>query len=428
MASGIAQSSQEVKIIEIVVCVNYYYELGIQFCDVRVAERDLRFASTTLLKPVWIIMIAALGAVVAAAIGEALLWMVAPIPERPRTTYVLRHAIAGVQQDVAITRDSTGLRIGDGWTEPDDLHPSGASRRLRVLFLGAESTRAPLQNAGETWWGRIGARLADDIPSRQIECAAWGEQEKTIIDSLRWLRTFHQTEQPDIVVLYCGVEDVISHGFSYYFDERKLTQSLPVPDRSLVERGRPYSQIVRRLAAAQERQDAAAFALQVGSTNFYDREIASRREGYPSLPVAGEIVRDIDPEKEFGQCLDAIAQLCQLRGIKLVAVGEVTALQPKITPDLGTRLHRYVQAGGGKSGRARPDPDWVDSELARYYQSGEWICSGHGFPFIDLRGKIPATTEFFYDETVLTDSGSERLAELLYPFVAEAAERVMEED
>ena len=81
-------------------------------------------------------------------------------------------------------------------------------------------------------------------------------------------------------------------------------------------------------------------------------------------------------------------------------------------------MNSLAHTGPAKEDFSRVSPDWMQNELDRYYYDAGVLCNKAGVPFFSLNGRILRTVEYFLTDSLYTDAGASRAADLLLPEVS----------
>jgi hypothetical protein len=144
------------------------------------------------------------------------------------------------------------------------------------------------------------------------------------------------------------------------------------------------------------------------------REVRSQA---PSLERPTRIAFRPDTVSEgYAAWVGAIMAECQARALHCVFIDQPTAYHPDITPDLRRRLWMTPP----NTTYTLPFDDI--SRLAGIYN--EWLAKAakdEGFRFCAIAGRIPPTTDYFFDDCHYNSNGSRRVARLVGDCLADEA-------
>ncbi len=342
---------------------------------------------------------------------ELLMRFAFPVSMEPVTRVVLNNSAPGIEENVVVYEiDELGLR-GYQWGK---TKKDGA---LRVLVAGGNSTNHLLQNAEDTWWGRL-AKLLEEQTGRSVEIAAVAaDSGGKIVPAAAAARKICKEITPDLILIQYGFGDVIGHPLDYKFDPNKLDRLSAEVNRNLKYKLAEVSQIARRI-----RRKRVARARRAGQARFeqpdvYLQMLNNAMATYRQAPFLTKLARTDDPMQEYLQGVGAFIALAKEKGAKLVVIGEPTLHHEFLGFPEDRRLHHLAKVGPDANDLARVSPTWLQSELDRYYMDGWKKCQEGGATFISLNAKIPRYSEYFLTEVLVTDKGAQLIAEKLMPVV-----------
>lgn len=73
----------------------------------------------------------------------------------------------------------------------------------------------------------------------------------------------------------------------------------------------------------------------------------------------------------------------------------------------------------------RPGTPWLNSEMSRYNHEQKRNIERYGMTYVDLDQKIPKTLEYYFDGVHYTDKGSRKVADEVYPYVADQVRKIV---
>lgn len=370
-------------------------------------------------------------------IAELLLWTLAPVSPYAVYKYQFTNEMKpfGLSETSTFEVDARELRKRPG--------TDGREESLKMLILGGEGNYQPLQNAGETWWGRLAQEMENQFPEMALEVAtkaspAGAGQGTSLSRSLAWAKTYMEEIDPDIVVASFGVSEVLDIAPGYRYNPTKM-QMLPALPRAGRVRDKVVnaSQLARRLRLWRTERSESANERQhlLEQPNHFLNLLQRRRQVYESLRFDARPPRhaeDQDPKLEYLDGLRTIQALAKQNGAQLIVLGEPTLHHGFLGLEELERLNRprwtkrpTVQDTNGAG--LRPDPAWVEDELNRYYNAAESWAGRERVPFVNLNRTtaLPKSTINFVDDTTLTNAGSQSVADEVAPAVAVAIKKVL---
>jgi hypothetical protein len=122
--------------------------------------------------------------------------------------------------------------------------------------------------------------------------------------------------------------------------------------------------------------------------------------------------RDRDPFVEFRDAMAAILDRAANDGLRAIVLGQPVIWHEGMTAEQQAALWFWV---GTPEGRVRPSPGWLSREIQRYNDAQRAEARARGFRYVELNGRLPKDLDHFFDDCHLTDLGSRRQAELVFP-------------
>ena len=154
-----------------------------------------------------------LAPVVLFLILELGLWIFVRIPLEPLKRLDLSNDLPGLKPEVRLVFDRNLTRYLD---DAAGKKPPGT---IRILCLGGSATFARLQNAEDTWWGRLGRQLQSQ--GHPVQVAAWGQDRTGIVASTAVAAVLMDEWQPDVVIGNFGFDDVVGQPLEYTYQPEK---------------------------------------------------------------------------------------------------------------------------------------------------------------------------------------------------------------
>jgi hypothetical protein len=347
-------------------------------------------------------------------IVELVLHLALPVEPDLGTKIILNNQYSGVLHKINF-EVGTDLLRRDGWKD-------GAKRSdaVRVVCIGGAATVGVMQNASETWWGRLRTQLKKAYPSRKFEFGALGVELRGSRFGAKWATEYLAEFKPDIVIVQYGVEDVLIHPESYEFDEFGMDQIAVRKERKgLKKLLMGWSQIVRRYSRSRQETSRKLQQKILGQTNYYAAGMQQTRARYRELDLVFSIPRDEgkDPIAEYLQSLRVIVGAARGAGARVLLTGEPSLCGEFIDASARNLLSIPVRVNDTEKPQRKPEPAWVEKELYRYYTKAKEYANEARVPFVDLQGDVPQDASCFMTESMLTNKGAEKVADLLLPEV-----------
>ena len=353
-------------------------------------------------------------AAVVALVGiiELILHVVAPVSPDLPTKLLITNKIQGFKEKVTFEVRPDLLRPHD-WSEE-----VGKSDAFRVVCVGGPSTVGVLQNAEDTWWGKLKQGLEKSNPGKKFSFGVMGLEMKGIRFGAKWGQKYFEELQPDLVIVQYGITDVLNHPESYEYDPKGM-------DRLSVKRERKglkkllvnSSQIVRRISRSRQSTRRKLQQKEIGKPNYYATQLDLNRRAYQELDLVFSIERPEgkDPLEEYLEGVKALVSAAREAGSKVLIVGEPSLCGEFISTQARSMLMMPVVTNDPSKPVRKPEPGWVEKELYRYYAHAKEYAKDARVPFVNLHGSIPQDPEYFFNEAILTDAGAAKVAEMLLP-------------
>ena len=96
---------------------------------------------------------------------EGIMWVFFPAPKRISQEFEFENQLPGLKGKASFTLDERFLRT---W-KPDD---ASTGKEIHIVCLGGMATSAVLQNAPDTWWGRLASELQRQYPKSAFRVSA----------------------------------------------------------------------------------------------------------------------------------------------------------------------------------------------------------------------------------------------------------------
>lgn len=300
----------------------------------------------------------------------------------------------GIEPVQLVSTDGRGYRS----SRPIDYDrkPPGV---VRILALGGSTTEDLSLDDRKTWTSLLAARLAT-ATGREVEVVNAGlagvraeHNLRTLVDS--------EAIAPDVAVFMLGIND---WNHSIVVANRPGLARLVAPFSffdSLLYRGLVRLRflmvhtIIQRPPATGRTVEEDVGAYFVGQQDSLNRR---RHVDWRADRV----------DAGYAAAVGGIMAECSRRRLPCVFIDQPTAYEPGIAPDLERRLWMTP-----------PFQDYTLSldatrQTARLYNA--WLAQtakANGVRFCAVAGRVPPTTEFFFDDCHFNERGAQRVAELV---------------
>jgi hypothetical protein len=368
------------------------------------ADVSSKLLRRLLLAPVVLFLILELG-----------LWIFVRIPLEPLKRLDLSNDLPGLKPEVRLVFDRNLTRYLD---DAAGKKPPGT---IRILCLGGSATFARLQNAEDTWWGRLGRQLQSQ--GHPVQVAAWGQDRTGIVASTAVAAVLMDEWQPDVVIGNFGFDDVVGQPLEYTYQPEKA-RGMHGPARTAGWKMAilKASQTARLSRWWARRNEASLIQNEIGRRDHWKNQFNQMRKKVNETAVQPLPARDPrqDPMVEFIDGWRVLRDLCNQHGAALVMTGEASLHDSTNNLSQQENLMAFVplKADPGPDAKyVRPEPAWVEREMARYAEAAESFASSAGLPWVNLNGRVPRDLDHFFNDVILTDAGSAALTKEVLPVV-----------
>jgi lysophospholipase L1-like esterase len=355
-------------------------------------------------------------------VAEVALWAAFRAPTDGQMTLHLKNKISGLQPKVVLNMSQENQLRSINWSPG----PRGTNS-LRILCVGGLSTFGQLQNAPDTWWGQLGSTLQEKLPGVKVEIGANGASGFLSLVGARWVSTFTKDFQPDLIITNFGVGDVLGQPLDYKYDGSAYA-SLPIPRR---ERGAiknallKVSQLARWKLASSVSRDTQRAQDMVGDDDFFTDHFTQMRAEFAKIPPIPNPFRlsDADPRNEYLDAIKIINTEANSVGAKLIITGEPGLCRGIMTDEAEALRFTFMPKSRSEGNLAvRVQSEWVERETRRFQEVAQKYAEDNKLTFIELNGEVPQDAVHFVNETILTDAGAKKMAELLLPKILPIAQ------
>lgn len=339
---------------------------------------------------------------------DGLLWLAAPVSlETPAVEMDLTQNLPGLKKEITYRSGKYDLRSMSALSEdkPDNL--------IRILCLGASTTRQMPQETQDTWCGLLEAALrAHYGPATiQVQTMAHGPGGDRAADSAYWLKeTFHRIK-PDVVITLVGINDLAWNGGEEY-RHLSLEEIFAGKDGRKYSWYRSYSQIYRRIFLLKKNL-ALKEQLRTGEVvEWHSSNLPELRNRYRSYPYVESLIRDPDPITEFTESVNWILSYLREKDVPVLVLGQPVLWQSEMDSAASESLWFSAST---PQGPLRPSGAWLIGEMARYNAVQEAAALNSSMSYLDLDPLIPKTLDYYFDDCHHTDLGSRAMAEAILP-------------
>ena len=366
-----------------------------------------------------------LGIVALLLLIEVVLWAAFRAPTDSLMTIHLKNNIPGLKPKVTLNLNPDQQLRSINWT-------SGAkdANTVRILCVGGFATLGQLQNAPDTWWGQLGVLLQEKVPGAKIEIGANGASGMQSLVGARWVTSFAADWQPDIIITNFGAGDVMGQPLEYKYSANAF-DTIPSTKR---ERGGfknlmlNISQMARWKRVSNVKADAAGFEQRNGEDNHFAELFETMRKDFAKVhPVPNPFrLSDNDPRMEYMDAIKIINTQAKAVGAKLIITGEPCLCKEFLPDDVEALRNTFMPKSVAESHMAvKVQSGWVAREIRRFQEAAEQYATENQLVFCDLNEQVPQDATHFVNETILTDKGAEKAAEILLPKVLPVVQQLL---
>lgn len=342
---------------------------------------------------------------------------------QPVTLRFFNH-IPGLKEKVTLEVTSVEQLRSRKW-------PSGPKvpGSLRILCVGGLATLGQLQNAEDTWWGQLGAKLEEKLPGVTVEIGANGGVPHLAMTGAKWVATFAPDWKPDLIIANFGAGEVLSQPLDYSYSPTRF-DSLPVPKRmrsSWKEFVLGFSQISRWWTGRDLKTTTVRTQAVLGEKDYFTENFNLMRKEYQKYPAIPNPFRlsDADPRNEYRDALKHLLATSQSIGARLILTGEPCLCRELMTVENAALLCTFMPKSPSQPNlMVKVQPGWVEREIRRYQEVAQEIAAENDLVFVDLNETILPDADHFVNELVLTDVGAADMAAQLLPKVWPVVQKI----
>jgi lysophospholipase L1-like esterase len=378
------------------------------------------------------IAIAGLGVVLAAAVAEIALLLLAPVPnpyeelerlkpqinqyirfEYPRHYSAITEAepgLPGLSGRNRFTTNNFGLR-GDSLRDPCP------PEEFRIFMVGGSTTECFYLDDEDDMARVVQRELSAVAPAGTVvrvynaglSGAASDDHVATISQRLVHL-------EPDLIVVLCGIND-LSRSI-YHYDYRHFIDYRPAYRKPWYKRSLVKLQITRRLLILQQRVRPTAKRLQESRTLVTNYAgLVGLQRGAPESDAPPRV-----DERSYGTNLRTMVGIARVNGFGLVLMTQQTTWNSDVDPrakEYHWMRYRAEAPAGDSSSKAgvRFREDRMDAAMERLNGEMRRVCGEHGVPLYDLARILPKSLDYFYDDCHFNTAGAEAAGKGLAAFL-----------
>jgi hypothetical protein len=353
-------------------------------------------------------------------LADVFLWLFFPVYSEG-TRQTVHQTLPGVKETITYERNAFGFR---SLSMKQRKKPPNT---IRIFCLGASTTDQATQSTEDTFYGILEKVLNKRFENRNVhvETIGYGRGGRKTIDVLAWAKTNLKAYDPDMVIIFMGVNDLAwSGGPGYSFDtfEERLRQKEDKERKSgaavVLEE---YSQLYRRGLLLERRIELWRDKKSGRVLGWHSENLPKIRKEYKEYPYVAGPVRNPDPIDEFSHSMDALLGFLQEMKVSVIVLGQPVLWKDSLSAEEVDSLWFSVDTLNGK---VRASGSWLEREMQRYNSVQEQLARRHGATYIDLDTQIPKTLEYYFDDCHFTDLGSRKAASAILPVVIARMEQM----
>lgn len=225
--------------------------------------------------------------------------------------------------------------------------------------------------------------------------------------------------QPDLVVVFCGINDLTRSIYNY--DYRHYVEYHPAYRKPWYKRGPMKLQIARRLYLLKQRIDPDRQRVQESRTlvTNYQGLVGLER----SAPETNATPRT--DEQSYATNLRTLAGIAAGNRFKLVFMTQQTTWNSTVDPQ--AKSHHWMRYRANAPGGGTPatgngftfKEDKMDAAMERLNDEMRQVGEAESVPVYDLARTLPKSLDFFYDDCHFNNAGASRTAKGLAGFLIE---------
>jgi lysophospholipase L1-like esterase len=343
------------------------------------------------------------------ASAEGVLRIAAPVPFESEVRHEVIQNLPGLKSGFVYEENRWGFR---SLSMHSLEKPEGT---VRILAIGASTTKQTTQSTEDTWTGVLDTMLNQALGGEaRVEVLALGRSGKSARSRVLELRGIVERVKPDLLITLEGVNDLAWNGlpdYEYAGPESFVLDSA-TERRTALSRCREHLQLCRRLRLLRNRIALEVAKLRGRALEWHSEHLGEQRATYRGLPFVEHPTRAPDPFVEFRDAMAAILDRAAKDGLRAIVLGQPVIWHEGMTAEQQAVLWFWV---GTPKGRVRPSPGWLSREIQRYNDAQRAEARAGGFRYVELNGRLPRDLDHFFDDCHLTDLGSRRQAELVFP-------------
>jgi len=312
--------------------------------------------------------------------------------------------------------DNPGLGVNRWGLRGREIEQRKPEGTYRIFALGGSTVFSSPLPLEQTWPEVLGDRLRARYPDARIEvlnaAAEWHTTQHSLIKLLTWVREF----DPDLVIVYHGINDLCRSfvpdlfgagayrsDYGHYYGAvarlarpRELTWPLV-----RIRLGYWFSDFLCHRVRIAGPEGEGLNGLE---TAFFPKADPVAVEDWPSLPA-------------FERNLREIVDLARRDGYDLVLASQPFLYRADLTEREQEVL--WTPISHQWDGKCASLASMIDG-MARFNETTRRVAREAGVGFVDLAARVPKSTEYLYDDVHYTAKGCALIAEAFDEHVAKA--------
>lgn len=265
---------------------------------------------------------------------------------------------------------------------------------FRVLFMGGSTVYCDRSAWEQTHVRLLETKLREQFPKRKIEVLNTGMHWYTSQHSLQNYLFRLQDFEPDLVILYHGINDLCRS-----FSPEKLSYG---PFRS--DYGH-YFGPVARLVLKQHR--AVKIPTPQCLHDFVNEVLFSDLRS-----LKPHSVKDFPSLKSFRRNMRRFAQILKLDKVPLILCSQAFIYRQDL--DEKARAQLWMNSAFCQQGGVYPDLESMARGMNQFNEASRAIAREAGLPFVELEPHLPKDLEHFHDDVHTTEKANAIIAERVF--------------
>lgn len=303
-----------------------------------------------------------------------------------------------LQNHIIIKRNSLGFR----GPEP----PLNFGKHLSIITVGGSTTECMFITEGKTWTDLLQTNLSSDFPNIWINNA--GIDGHSTFGHVELIKQYIGRLKPNYVLFLVGIND-LAIGKNHEQDLEQIVKeehSINNIKDKLISKSRILLYI-QYLKSQKGTHDFTALSDSVLS----NQDILNTKTPYKTISNE-DILYFQELLLEYKKRLETLISLTKSYSIQPILITQPAAYGFGIDEITGVDLEKIIVADFTENQISRKGSDkWKLLEL--YNQTTKEVANEFNIPLIDLAKDMPKNTLYYYDYIHFTESGTQKVSEIL---------------